>query len=583
MTLIPTNLSTTGNFDHGYDISDGEAVTVSPGVTVAAGGADAAGLHAAGVGHVTLAAHAQVVSGLADAILFEGQGSATLNAGSMAVADRYGIFFMGGDNALQNLGSVIAGTAVRTDGASLIFNEGSLAGRNGHGVWIDGSGVSLNNSGLIQGSHAGIFVSATTGFVSVANSGTIIGGDQGAFRVADGTIAAMLANHGHLFGNVTFSNGEDLYDGRGGSVTGAVTLQGGSDRAYGGAGFETFLGGTGDDTIDGGGGNDVAVYSGSRADYDVSAAGGVTIIADKRIGQDGSDTLTNVRFAKFNGDNTTVVLINSAPNSVKLSATTVAETALTNTTVASLSAYDADGDALTYTLLDPTGTFRIDGTSLVLTKPLDYEAGLRQYNFTVTAHDPYGLTATQSLSLAVTNVVETNPMTLIGTEGVETLTGEAGNDVIRGLASTDTLQGEAGNDRLYGGAGNDLLVGGAGQDVFVFDSKLGRTNALNKKTNLDKIADFNVKDDTLWLENSLFKSNKTLYAAIKKGTEAKPVKLTSKFFQLDKAKDKDDFFVYDHKKGALYYDVDGSGSKEAIQIATLTKNLKMTYHDFFFI
>ena len=33
----------------------------------------------------------------------------------------------------------------------------------------------------------------------------------------------------------------------------------------------------------------------------------------------------------------------------------------------------------------------------------------------------------------------------------------------------------------------------------MFDTKL------NKKTNLDKIADFNVKDDSIWLDNAIFK------------------------------------------------------------------------------
>ena len=150
--------------------------------------------------------------------------------------------------------------------------------------------------------------------------------------------------------------------------------------------------------------------------------------------------------------------------------------------------------------------------------------------------------------------------------------------MIKGLAGNDVLKGDAGNDVLWGGAGKDVLTGGKGKDVFVFDAKF------NKKTNLDKITDFNVKDDTLWLDNALFKANKSLYAATKKGSEAKPLKMASKFFTVgDKAKDANDFFVYDSKKGVLYYDADGSGSKAAVEIATLKKGLKMTYKDFFFI
>ncbi|AWM87938.1 calcium-binding protein [Microvirga sp. 17 mud 1-3] len=169
-------------------------------------------------------------------------------------------------------------------------------------------------------------------------------------------------------------------------------------------------------------------------------------------------------------------------------------------------------------------------------------------------------------------------LSLRGTARVDRLTGADGNDVIKGLAGNDMLKGLSGNDKLYGGAGKDVLYGGAGQDIFVFDAKF------NKKTNLDKIADFTVKDDTLWLENSLFKANKSLYAAIKKGSEAKPAKMASKFFTVgDKAKDANDFFIYDKKTGVLSYDADGSGSKAAVEIATLKKGLKLTEKDFFFI
>lgn len=51
----------------------------------------------------------------------------------------------------------------------------------------------------------------------------------------------------------------------------------------------------------------------------------------------------------------------------------------------------------------------------------------------------------------------------------------------------------------------------------------------------------------------------------------------------DKAKDSDDYLIYNKKTGKLSYDVDGSGSKAAVEIATLSKKLAMTYKDFFVI
>ena len=70
----------------------------------------------------------------------------------------------------------------------------------------------------------------------------------------------------------------------------------------------------------------------------------------------------------------------------------------------------------------------------------------------------------------------------------------------------------------------------------------------------------------------------------KKGTEANPAKLSKSFFTIgDKAKDKNDYVIYDDKKGKLYYDADGSGKGKQVEIATLSKNLKMTEKDFFIV
>jgi 16S rRNA U516 pseudouridylate synthase RsuA-like enzyme len=50
-----------------------------------------------------------------------------------------------------------------------------------------------------------------------------------------------------------------------------------------------------------------------------------------------------------------------------------------------------------------------------------------------------------------------------------------------------------------------------------------------------------------------------------------------------KAREKDDYLIYNKKTGVLSYDADGSGSKEAVEFAQLSKNLKLTYKDFFVI
>ena len=141
-----------------------------------------------------------------------------------------------------------------------------------------------------------------------------------------------------------------------------------------------------------------------------------------------------------------------------------------------------------------------------------------------------------------------------------------------GSSHGDLLKGGSGRDTLWGGLGSDTLTGGLGKDIFVFETKP------NTRTNRDAISDFRVKDDTIWLDNKVF------IKLGKKGTEKKPAQLNKDSFVIGtKAKDKNDHLIYDKKKGMLLYDADGSGRGKAIEIATLSKSLKMTAADFFVI
>jgi Ca2+-binding RTX toxin-like protein len=155
---------------------------------------------------------------------------------------------------------------------------------------------------------------------------------------------------------------------------------------------------------------------------------------------------------------------------------------------------------------------------------------------------------------------------------VETLTALAGSAAIN-LSGNDQINaiiGNSGKNILSGMDGNDVLSGGKGKDTFVF------ATLLNKNTNVDKITDFNVKDDSIQLENAIF-------TKIGKGTPLKPGKLNKKFFAIDKAKDKNDYIVYNIKKGVLSYDADGTGKAKAIDFATVKKGLHLTVEDFFVI
>jgi len=157
-----------------------------------------------------------------------------------------------------------------------------------------------------------------------------------------------------------------------------------------------------------------------------------------------------------------------------------------------------------------------------------------------------------------------------GLKAAVKLTGSASRNVLKGGAGNDTIKCGSGNDVIDGGSGNDTLYGGSGKDTFVF-------RLAPKKKNFDRIMDFAPKDDSIWLDNAVHRK-------IGKGTLDKPLQLDKRFFTTgEKAKDRNDYIIYNKKTGALSYDGDGSGGGKAIEIARLKAGLHLTFKDFLVI
>ncbi|WP_244597392.1 metal-binding protein [Rhizobium hidalgonense] len=150
----------------------------------------------------------------------------------------------------------------------------------------------------------------------------------------------------------------------------------GNDIFDGSGGNDLFNGRSGDDKLIGGAGIDTAIFSGNFANYSLALNNGDHILTSA---EEGTDTLTGIEFARFADGvydfaTETFKLDNTAPTDIKLSKTALSEDTPIWTTVGLLSAKDADGDALTYTLLDGAGDhFRLKGNRIVTSKALDYE------------------------------------------------------------------------------------------------------------------------------------------------------------------------------------------------------------------
>ncbi|MGV3551439.1 hypothetical protein [Rhizobium sp.] len=152
-------------------------------------------------------------------------------------------------------------------------------------------------------------------------------------------------------------------------------------------------------------------------------------------------------------------------------------------------------------------------------------------------------------------------VTVVGTGSKDKLTAHGdGTIILQGGKGADVLKGGADFNVLSGGRGHDKLIGSDGVDHFLFD-------AAAIKKNSDKISNFDVVNDRILLDNADFKA---LGASFTK----------NEFTFGREAQDKSDHIIYDRANGALYYDKDGAGGRDAVKIASFEHGLKLTFSDF---
>jgi len=209
---------------------------------------------------------------------------------------------------------------------------------------------------------------------------------------------------------------------------------------------------------------------------------------------------------------------------------------------------------------DAGGTDTISGTTATNGVRIDLRAA------TLVANDPHagGFVSWQSkvgggFTIAYGVIIEN----AYGGSYADKLHGNAAANLLRGNAGADTLYGAGGNDKLQGGAGNDVLSGGTGKDIFVFNT------ALNARTNKDRFLDWNYRDDTIQLENAVFKK------LTKTGV------LNKAYFTIGSAaKDSNDYIIYNKTTGDLFYDANGNVAGGQVAFANIGKGKTIAYNDF---
>ncbi|MBF9232086.1 calcium-binding protein [Microvirga alba] len=374
--------------------------------------------------------------------------------------------------------------------------------------------------------------------------------------------------------------GNDFLDGQGGNDsldggTGNDQLFGGdgNDMLWGGDGNDTLYGGADNDLIDAGDGNDVAyggtgndtlygyagndhlfgedgddlIYGGTGADYIVGGFG-----HDRLYGEDGNDTL----YGEYGNDSLyggagDDVLYGNADNDL------------------------IDGGAGNDTLYGGAGADTLyggEGTDIAsyddATEGLTINFGNTYASTGIAKDDVYNSIEVLVGSRYADVILGTagndwfyanyGDDVVRGYEGNDFLDGQGGNDSLDGGTGNDQLFGGDGNDMIWGGLGNDTLTGGAGRDVFAFDT------ALNGTSNVDQVTDFNVAEDLIQLDRSIFKGlNANTFLAIGPGANAWAPQI-----------------VYNKATGELSYDADGLGAAAQIKFAVLSANLALTSANF---
>jgi len=466
--------------------------------------------------------------------------------------------------------------AIGGDSDETILTEGgndTINGGAGADYIIAGNGDDLVISGLGQGPSGGAVERLIGGtgldrlIIDRSDKALAFVFDimvEGATTMLDGTLLSG-------FEQMQFRSGSGSDQLAGGDLADFINSSGGNDRVSGRGGDDTLLGGDGADILDGGSGNDSIAGEDGLDDLD-GGEGNDTLQggeqADNLYGGSGSDILSGGSGAdKIDGGSDDDLIYGAS--GVDILTGESGNDLLDGGTEADYLSGGEGNDVLsggggTDQIEGGSGNDVLDGGSgpdillgdlgedlYYVDNPDDmlYDGFGEGYD-TVIALTSFTLTAAASIELLRT----ADPRG----KGALNLKGNGFDNTIEGNASSNTLNG-------LGGA--DVLKGGRGRDTFVFNSKLS-------KSNIDKIVDFRVKDDTIQLSRTIFKKltfeDKGQYKVLSEAS----------FCKARKAQDADDRIIYDNRSGRLYYDEDGTGDVKPVLFARLAKGLKLTEADF---
>ncbi len=532
-------------------------------------------------------------------------------------------------NTLNYLGAYQFGEAALVD-LGFVHYDGNAFDNNYGGGWTGKCGVTsvtgfLNSEAsqdqaanewlvlmwsYIEAQNLDAHAWTTVGDVSLTPSGMLaaahlLGVDALALFISSGGEADLQDPYGTpLKSYVTEFAGYDIpFAPAGGSLlfgtTGNDLLNGtaGNDGLFGGAGHDVLDGGAGTDRLEGGLGNDIyilatagdtvteALNAGTdevRAGYSYALGANVENLlltgtgafngtgnalnnrltgnaaANVLDGGAGVDTLIgglgNDTYITTGGDRI-IESLNAGIDTVLTSASLTLGANLENMTLTGAAAINGTGNALNNVLTGNGASNTLNGGTGIDT----LIGGLSNDTYFTDGGD----TIVEELNAGIDTVLSSASLTLGANLEKLTLIGSAASNGT-GNVLNNVLTGNAANNILNGGAGSDTLIGGLGDDTFVFNTALGTNN-------VDRITDFNVIADTIWLETGIF-------------TGLGAGALQSNAFASNSsgnATDAQDRIIYESDTGRLFFDGDGTGGAAKLHFATLNAGLVLTNADFF--
>ncbi|MEY8838560.1 calcium-binding protein [Cribrihabitans sp. XS_ASV171] len=381
-----------------------------------------------------------------------------------------------------------AGT-VRANGAGIYLseNDGDLYGfitntglidSYNHGIALElgSGGAKLLNTGVVQSQMYGIYAGyyGSTAEIEVRNSG-VLSGVTGGYFGSSGT--DTLINTGEILGDVYLGLGNDVFDGRGGTVAGSVNGAWGDDLYIiddGSIVIEEYSASDGNDTVE-----SAVSYALGDTIEELTLIGGENIdgegnaLSNRMRGNMGDNRLSG-------GDETDYLFGRGGDDVLRGEAD--------DDYLSANSGHDTlEGGSGNDTLLGGAGADHHDGgegqdrASYYNSQTRGVLADLEDpsRNSWIAAGDSYD-------SVEDLWGSEYDDF-LYGDAGANEITGDRGADVLWGRDGNDYINGMWDDDRISGNKGDDTLRGGLGADTFNFWSDNGADIITDYTDGSDKI------------------------------------------------------------------------------------------------